>query len=126
MVDSTNNNKGGVPTCQKTKDDMEDDRRDSIHKRNKIIKTCLGIGIWILVCVPSNIVATIFYFKQNDGSPGPMHSDPNLLTNVNVTTHGIYEHDRKPEDGKQNNSMEIHNQVSLIRKLQQSIKIAIT
>ena len=28
MVDSTNNNKGGFPTCHKTKDDMEDEAEE--------------------------------------------------------------------------------------------------
>ena len=124
MADSANNNKGCLPTCQIPKEDIEDDRRDSIRKRKRIIKTCLGIAIWILVCVPSNIMATLFYFKQIEISPGAMHkltiqtNHTNLLININVTASRIYDHDRKSNDTKLNDSMKITNQVSLIWKVQ--------
>ena len=47
-------------SCLTTKEDT--DRRDSFYQRKKTIKVCLGIVIWILVCVPSNIMAILFYY----------------------------------------------------------------
>ena len=109
MIGSTSNIKGALPSCQKSKEDMEDNGRDSIHKRNKLIKIFLGILIWILVCVPSNIVATIFYFKQNEVVTGAMAGPANMFINTNVTTRDDDEETRT----KLNKSATIINQVSI-------------
>ena len=117
MVGSVNNTKVGLRTSQATMENMEDDRSDSIHTQKKIMKTCLGIVIWILVCAPSNIVATIFYFKQNQVYHGAMHSDTNILISTNITNRWIPDQGMKQHDAKLNDSTKIANQVSLIGEL---------
>ena len=114
MIGPTNDTNGVLPSCPTTKKDKADDRRYSIQKRKKMIKTCLGIVIWMMVCVPSNIMAIIFYVKQTEVVTGTMDDSANMFINTNGTTRGMNEEEKGT---KLTNSATIINQVSLNSKL---------
>ena len=52
------------------KSDFENAKSGSnSRQRSNGIRMATGIFVWILICIPSNIVAGIFYFKQTEFKP---------------------------------------------------------
>ena len=62
------------------------------QKRNRIVQTCSWTAIWILVCIPSNILAIIFYFKHNIIVSHAIDGLPGMYNNSN-TTDRIYDNE---------------------------------
>ena len=60
------------------------------QKPNRIIQTCSWTSIWILVCIPSNILAILFYFKHNIIGSHAIDGVPSMYNNSN-TTDRIYD-----------------------------------
>ena len=60
------------------------------QKRKRVIQTCFWTAIWILVCIPSNILAMIFYLKQNNIVSHDIDGLLGVYNNSN-TTHRIYD-----------------------------------
>ena len=55
------------------------------RQRSNGIRMATGIFVWILICIPSNIVAGIFYFKQTEFKPYDHHLNSN---NASFEYHG--------------------------------------
>ena len=52
------------------KSDFENAKSGSnSRQKSNGIRMATGIFVWILICIPSNIVAGIFYFKQTEFKP---------------------------------------------------------
>ena len=47
--------------------DLENAKRGTnSRQKTHMVRIVTGILVWTLICIPSNIVAGIFYFRQND------------------------------------------------------------
>ena len=47
--------------------DLENAKRGTnSRQKTHMVRMVIGILVWTLICIPSNIVAGIFYFRQND------------------------------------------------------------
>ena len=54
-------------------------------RQRNVIRMMTGIFIWILICIPSNIMAGIFYFKQAELGSNHSEGFSNPSINYNHT-----------------------------------------
>ena len=66
--------------------DLENAKRGTnSRQKTHIVRMATGILVWTLICIPSNIVAGIFYFKQKDFG----QFDQSIDSNNSMNSHYI-------------------------------------
>ena len=69
------------------KSDFENAKSGSnSRQRSNGIRMATGVSVWILICIPSNIVTGIFYFKQTEFKPYYQSLNSNITS---FTYHGV-------------------------------------
>ena len=62
--------------------DFENAKRGTNSRQNAhVVRMVTGILVWIVICIPSNIVAGIFYFKQTEFKPPDQSINSNYSFN---------------------------------------------
>ena len=66
--------------------DLENAKRGTnSRQKTHMLRMVTGILVWTLICIPSNIVAGIFYFKQKDFG----QYDQSIDSNNSMNSHYI-------------------------------------
>ena len=76
-----------LPSAQVIDEHMVNNTSLCQRSKKKILLS-FGIILWIIICIPSNIVAGVFYFKQNNTFFIPTDVTSNISIN---STHELYE-----------------------------------
>ena len=74
-----------LPSRQSIKTDIAKSTKKSNFRRKKEISLRLGILIWLIICIPSNILVGVFYFKQSNSFSKNSDNSTAGIANTNET-----------------------------------------
>ena len=104
---SVDKTKEALSLAKITQTDAENNANKTGRRKTRFTLR-FGIFIWLIVCIPSNILAMVFYFKQpNIEGAHRNHSPPTVLTNASQAFE-IYEvKDRTTNETNEDNSTSV-------------------